>query len=296
MGLKTENTHWIFLLASLHEPDSRHVYDIKLGIDALLYSNIAHNNITVVIDSDKQQNTQLIREINGFENKYIYKSSQLTEIFQKNVYDNVVLFVNGHGDIHGLSSNPPITPHFLFSSLQNAPNLRRGIIFLGQCFAGIFNYMPVMARGKEEDKRKLPPLIVVGGTGLDISISSAFKSQKTKSSYQVNIFFYCLFEWIREPKDIDGDGNYSLTDAYKYVGYRVIAFCHEQKANYSIKIQQYIRELEKDIEKPVTEMDSNVDKKLAKSQIDTFKRQLLLYDNPQEPWLLNAIEATNVYF
>lgn len=294
MGLKTENTHWIFLLASRCEPDSRHVYDIKLGIDALLYSNIAHNNITVVIDSDKQQNTQLIREINGFENKDIYKSSQLTEIFQKNVYDNVVLFVNGHGDIRGLSSNPPITPHSLFSSLQNAPNLRCGIIFLGQCFAGIFNYMPVMARGKEEEK--LPPLIVVGSTGLDISISSTFNLKGTKSSYQVNIFFYFLFEWIKNPIDIDGDGNYSLTDAYKYVGYCVIGFCHKQKANYSIKIQQYIRELEKDIEKPVTEMDSNVDKKLAKSQIDTFKRQLLLYDNPQEPWLLNAIEATNVYF
>lgn len=38
MGLKTEKTTWIFLLASQSEPEIRHVYDVKFGIYALVHS------------------------------------------------------------------------------------------------------------------------------------------------------------------------------------------------------------------------------------------------------------------
>ena len=165
MGLKLEKTNWVFLLASKDEPEIRHVYDIKFGIDTLIRSRITIDDITVVIDSDKQENIQIIQNIKGFASKKIYKSSELQKIFEKNYYDNIVLFVNGHGNIRGLCSNPVITPSFLFNSLQSANNLKRGIVFLGQCFAGVFDYMPVMARKK--DGKKLPPLVVVGSTGLD---------------------------------------------------------------------------------------------------------------------------------
>lgn len=40
MGLKTEKTTWIFLLASQHEPEIRYIYDVKFGIETLIRSGI----------------------------------------------------------------------------------------------------------------------------------------------------------------------------------------------------------------------------------------------------------------
>ena len=40
---------------------------------------------------------------------------------------------------------------------------------------------------------------------------------------------------------------------------------------------------------------SDTKKKFINSQIRSLKRKLLPYDHPQEPWILNAIEAMNIY-
>ena len=63
MGLKSEKTNWIFLLTSQHEPDVRHVYDVRFGIDTLIHSGVAIENITVVIDSNKQSTLQVTKRI-----------------------------------------------------------------------------------------------------------------------------------------------------------------------------------------------------------------------------------------
>lgn len=149
MGLKTEKTNWIFLLTSQDEPELRHVDDVGFGINSLIRSGIAIEDITIIIDSSKQTTLQVIRKKEGFDNKTIYKSSELKELFKKNNYDNIVLFVNGHGNYQGLYSTPTITPFDLLDCLQNANNLKYGVVFLGKCFAGVFNYMPVMK--KEEN-------------------------------------------------------------------------------------------------------------------------------------------------
>lgn len=294
MGLKTEKTTWIFLLASQSEPEIRHVYDVKFGIDALVHSGIAIKDINIIIDSNEKSSLQIIRETNGFANKTIYKSSKLKELFEKNSYDNIVLFVNGHGNYRGLDSNPRITPYDLLDSLQNANNLKKGIVFLGQCFAGIFNYMPVMKR--EKNGKQLPPLVVIGSTGLHSSISSSLVTKESAEySYPVNVFFYYLFEWIKKPEDIDGDGICSLMDAYKYVGYCVTKFSSHQKINNLMKRKKDEDRFCEEIKKIKDEKISDREKETIKTTIQALKEKLLLYDNNQKSWILNAIEAMDIY-
>ncbi|MGP1438454.1 MAG: hypothetical protein ACTTKH_05220 [Treponema sp.] len=295
MGLKSEKTNWIFLLASKNEPEIRHIYDVKFGIDALISSGVAIENITVIIDSSEPSTLKIIKETDSFTNKSIYKSSELKELFKKNNYDNIVLFVNGHGGYRGLDANSKITPSYLLNSLQNANHLKRGIVFLGQCFAGIFNYMPVMK--SEKDGKQLPPIILIGSTGLRSSLSSIYvvKEKTEEYPYQINIFFYYLFEWIKKPEDIDGDGKCSLIDAYKYVGYNIIKFSSYQKINNLIKKKQDEYRFCKEIKKIKNKNMSDKEKKAIETTIIALKEKLLSYEYNQEPWILNAIEAMNVY-
>ena len=294
MGLKTEKTTWIFLLASQHEPEIRYIYDVKFGIETLIRSGIKPNDINIVLDINTEDNIKVIQKIENFSSKTIYKSSKLKELFEKNSYDNIVLFVNGHGNYRGLDSNPRITPYDLLDSLQNANNLKKGIVFLGQCFAGIFNYMPVMKR--EKNGKQLPPLVVVGSADLNLSISSTrVIEEKINEPYHANIFLYYLFKWIEKPEDIDGDGICSLMDAYKYVSYYVIEFCRHQKVTNLLNRMAYKNIIYEGIKKLESKKISENEKKLITSQIMSLKRQLLLYDHPQEPWILNAIEAMDIY-
>ena len=186
MGLKSEKTNWIFLLTSQDEPELRHVDDVGFGIDSLIRSGIAIEDITIIIDSSKQTTLQVIREKEGFNSKTIYKSSELKELFKKNNYDNIVLFVNGHG-------------------------------------------------------------------------------------------------------------NYNLIDAYKYVSYCVIEFCHYQKITNLLIRKAYENIIYKGMQTLKDKTISDTKKKFINSQITSLKRKLLPYDHPQEPWILNAIEAMNIY-
>lgn len=283
---------WIFLLASKGVPEDRHVDDVRFGIEALIDCKISVDDISVVLDTEVQRHIQIIRGIKGFTNKTIYKSSELKKIFMENRHSEIVLFVNGHGHYLGLASTPIITPFELLNSLQNANNLERGIVFLGQCVAGIFNHMPVMAR--KQNGKNLPPLVVIGSTGLNPSISST-RVVKEGYPYQANIFFYYLFQWMKEPVDIDGDGNYSLSDAYKYISYSIIEFCNYQKINNKAQRKACEKMINKKI-KLKNKAISETEKKLIDNQIKSLTRQLLLYDHTQQSWMLNAIEASNIYF
>lgn len=295
MGLIEDNTHWIFLLASSREPEDRHIYDVIFGILKLLRAGVCADDITVVIDTKKTSILQTIKSIPAFQNKRIYKSIELTDIFQNNTHKTIVLFVNGHGNPTGLDSEPVIKPYHLFTKLQNAHNLKKGIVFLGQCFAGIFNYMPV--KSSEKDGKILPPLVVIGGTGLYPSISSALVfDEPPEDTWAVNVFFYYLFQWIINPVDIDGDGRYGLIDAYKFIGCSIADFCNYQKRIDHLRTIQDEKDLAEAIKLLKTKTFSEEDQAALELKIQSLEQMLLLRYNHQEVWILNVFDAMDIYF
>jgi L-rhamnose mutarotase len=169
MGLLGERTNWIFLLPASFEAEDRHIHDVAYGVFCLEKKGIAPENITVIIDGDKSRIIALL-QIASTNNYTIYNSSDLNTIFQNNIYDNIVLFVTGHGNINGLASNPPIKPYPLLHSIRTAPNLKHGVIYLGQCYAVIFNYMRVKNYPQKGTEQTEAPLVVIGATSLYESI------------------------------------------------------------------------------------------------------------------------------
>jgi hypothetical protein len=305
MCLTQENTQWIFLLASPGEPDERHIYDVAYGIYCLEARGINPTDIAIFVDG---ANRNRIETIIANASTYKYQIRFSTELFPSlstNTYDNVVLFVTGHGDVEGIAAPTPIKPFVLIESIRNAPSLRQGVIYLGQCFAGIFNYMWV---GKEEDdegNQIKPPLVVIGATSLFNSISLEIEQQllTTTKRWSANVFLACLFIWLQNPVDVDGDGRYTIMDSFKFAGtWANNANTKVKIANFGVpdKLQVEIDELKKLIDNHATK--NPADQSFAdlilrhQTKCSEYENALTIRFTHQESWVLNSLVAQDIEY
>lgn len=138
MSLTHEKTAWLFLSGSNSKFETRHVDDIGFGISCLESRGISENDIFIFIDGP-------LVDINGhlslFSSKpyVVNNTDNFLPFFSTNSYNNVILFVTGHGSVDGVDSKTAIKPYPLISAIKNAPGIKTAIIFLGQCYAGTFN-------------------------------------------------------------------------------------------------------------------------------------------------------------
>jgi hypothetical protein len=303
VGLLTECTNWIFLLPANPEAEDRHIYDVAYGVFCLEQKGIKPEDITIIIDGDRGRITALLQIASMY--KYqIFNSSDINTIFQNNTYDNVALFVTGHGSINGLASNFPIKPYPLLHTIRTAPGLKYGVIYLGQCYAGIFNYMQVKNSSRKRIAQTEAPLVIIGATNLYESISTMTteKFLQTKNSWNANMFLFNLFQWILNPIDADGDDKYTVMDSYKCAGTNTNDLYKKLKLTDNIRT----RNITFDIDNLVRECESL---KSSGRMLEFMTKQLQLQAilkiygdslnirfNHQEPWILNATLAQDIEF
>ncbi len=212
----------MFLLSSRQpQPESNNIRDVAFGLYCLEHAGILKKDIFLLIDCTPPDHVKSIIKEFSDQSYDIHHSSELTEIIRTNLdYKHMVLFVLGHGSQEGIASSPKdITPHSLFSSVKESSSLETATIYLGQCYAGLFNHMNALACVKE-DGNKSPSIIVLGATGLYASISSSI-TEKIKESnvrWSANIFLYYVFLWFKNPLDKDGDLHFTIIDSFKYAG------------------------------------------------------------------------------
>lgn len=207
-----------------------------------------------------------------------YMSSNLKDVVENAECENLFVISCCHGSIDGIDSVTPIKPFTLNQSIKNNQYAKNIIVFLGQCFAGIFNFIDV----RDENKN----IVYIGATNIDTSLS--FKMNGC--GWVANISVLAFFQWIKKPLDIDGDGKCSISDLYKYVSY-------------------FTNSVTKDIEKIQNYhlVDASVKLKLEEEQAKSSGKQLISqitkdaaeiirnYIVPhQNTWILNAIAASNV--
>lgn len=219
-NLREEKTFWIFLLSSRkQQPESNNIRDVGFGLYCLENAHIDKNDIFLLIDCEPMDQVQSILKEFTNQSYDICPSSKLVEIIRKNEeYTHMVLFVLGHGSECGIASRPiDITPHMLYSSIRQSSTLVTATVYLGQCFAGLFNYMDAQSVFKEDGK-KSPNIIVLGATGLYSSIASSTteKIKDCKIRWAANIFLYYVFLWFKNPLDKDGDSHFTIMDSFKY--------------------------------------------------------------------------------
>jgi hypothetical protein len=92
----------------------------------------------------------------------IFKTSEVSDkILQKNP-DKLVVVVTGHGSDLGINALPPISPFALIESLKNIAGLTYGLVVLGQCYAGIFNFLEVK-KIDQVSKKVVKPITCIQG-------------------------------------------------------------------------------------------------------------------------------------
>ena len=101
MRLLSDDTLWIFLLASSKEAEVRHIYDIAFGVTCLYQRNINSDNIKLIIDGDDFTIRSHLNQFPNFPMKSydIFSSKDLKTIIQNSSHKNIVLFVTGHGNL-----------------------------------------------------------------------------------------------------------------------------------------------------------------------------------------------------
>lgn len=289
MGLINSKTQWIFLLPSSNEADVRHICDIAFGIKILLHKNVSIDDIFVVIENYSFSKVESVFKTFNLESpKQIYNVTNISTLANNTSYEYSVIFITGHGSPTGLDSTTPIKPFPLYSVFQRANHLKTAVFFFGQCFAGIFDKLPL------KNRLNLPDttcnIVAVGGTGFYPSVSlptEMLVDNKNVIRWQANTFLFYIFDCISKDIDIDGDGNLTVTDIYKYAS---IKTCEEiSNTKRQGDFQSLIDELS--LMKGLTKLKDNPDNinednlELDKS---AFIKMLSLRYIVQEPWILNT--------
>jgi hypothetical protein len=290
------NTCWVFVSGST---DARHFLDIVYGVTCLKKQGVQDNDIFVFHDFDAAQATPKLNA-NGIAPRLFAPADLAVELAQLAGYEHLVLATSGHGQLEGLSTVPPISPHGLYAAVRGAP-VSLGIIVLGQCQAGVFHFT---------DALTAPPLVVIGATNLSLSLSTTMVGFSVATGgWSANAFLAYFFQWLGAPVDVDGDGKHTLLDAYKFAGVRtgeLLPFAKvRQGKDLPAKLQQ-VDALQvqhaADWMKLLTTPAQNLSPAEQQTQMtitaaikDLTEAASIVYMS-QEPWLLNANLIRDVSF
>lgn len=284
--INNQNTQWIFILTSSIKPEDRHLNDIRFGLTVILSKGVSLNNITLIVDDDKSNVVQKLAPLIT-DDVPIYKSSDIGTVLSRIDKRFIVITITGHGSISGIDATPVIKPYNFIKTLKQNSETKAVFLLLGQCYAGIFNYMNVQ-RHTLKDNIRTPEIVIVGATGLSESISLPVEYYNI--SWHANIMIVAFFLWILSPQDIDGDGRFSFIDAFKFVVYTINQHCYQlEKAEHIASLW-----LLKDYEALITAIQSKPETELSlQEQIDkqAMEERLLQNYTHQEPWILNAKPA-----
>ena len=192
-------------------------------------------------------------------------------------YETCVVVVSGHGHEHGFGT-PPIYPSHLVSAVRGIRGLQAGVLIFGQCYAGVFNPMDASSR---------PHLVAIGATNLDTSLSTtrSMQLQGQPVTWAANAFLVGIFEWIHAPRDIDGDGDLTLADAYKAAGVFAGKLTNQAKASAFLRAQTLAAKMAEPL---------NALERAAVAR--QLSNQLELLHQMQVPWLLHARLASCIRF
>ncbi|HHP0514161.1 TPA: hypothetical protein ACRZ3R_005004 [Vibrio harveyi] len=301
MSLIKSNTKWVLFLSSSEvNPENRHILDLVFGLACLEQAGVKSEDIEIYVDGKDRANIVNLFQI-ASQHTYSFKTSDdfFTDM-QSNAHKNLVMFVTGHGSERGIDAVDAITPYRLLESLKSSPELEQAIVYLGQCFAGIFNY--VKAGRISADAAEDPNIVFIGATELQESLSTAtaevFPTDPSPVSWVANLFLLHIFKWISSPFDVDGDSLNTIMDSYKYAGVMT------NRSHKSIKAVEFIRLMDaygelKAAQNVVQSPTGNPSVDMAnKLRLKAMEQQYLnssyINNVHQECWILNSIPAQHI--
>lgn len=292
MGLISNHTRWIFILPSPHliKTEERHIQDIAFGVHCLLKKGIKQSNIDIFIDNNISSVTDYILTLFNVPLSIpVLPTNSIKSIMGTNKKRNAVVFITGHGSPEGMVHDIPIKPFEFYDIFQTAPNLKKTVFYFGQCYAGIFNYMPLSTHLNHSDKH-MNNMVAIGATGLFPSISYRYDLNKNVF-WTANIFLLNIFKWILNMVDVDGDHKYSIMDSFKYASIITNETIQQIKKDNTL---ESMIEVETLLEKIKTAEDR---KSLSlELEIESIDKKMSFMNAIQESWILNTPVAMTTEF
>lgn len=285
MNLLSSEVHWLFLTGSNEE---RFLNDICFGIQSLFSKGVSSEKIKIIADINTPLIAGLIVPFDLPDDIELFETASFDSLVSELNSKYLVIIVTGHGSSSGIAlHNGNISPNSLISILRKSKFLEKTLVVLGQCFAGIFNYLEAKKLDNITGNSVLPEICFLGATNLDYSISSPVdiskgihtKDFECNQRWIANIFLFYFFQYIVNPLDIDGDNRFTVTDAYKYAGIQSNSHLKETRAmNFLYAIKTITSEV------------------IESSKIEEWKKQSIIdLENffttaltNQNPWILNA--------
>lgn len=294
MSLIGGNTKWVLFLSARADAEPRHIVDLAYGVLCLERAGVKMADIAIYIDGVDRVSIENYIKI-GTASAFVVKESKDFFIDQTtNTHENIVMFVTGHGGPDGIDAVKPITPYALLNCLKSSPHLQRAVVYLGQCYAGIFNYIGAGSKSIGEGKTDAD-VIFIGATNLHESLSSSTTETFLSGpfSWPANLFLLFAFKWFSSPVDVDGDGRLTITDSYKYAGVFSNAANKNKKAEglaKSVDLQaKWIaaRDAFNANPTPSTMLAQN-------AEYTRYAAHLAILYVHQECWILNAIPSQRI--
>ncbi|CAM3958211.1 hypothetical protein CCOS865_02674 [Pseudomonas reidholzensis] len=292
MALLKGSTRWVLFLGAKGEPEQRHVLDLAFGLMCLESAGVAQTDLSIYVDGQDRASILQWISLGSINTHSVLSSSDFFADCALNTHENIVVFVSGHGSHAGIDAPVTITPHALLQSIKQSPRLKNAVIYLGQCFAGIFNYMPV-SRTRPGDVEA----IFIGATNLYESLSSSTTERLVggDASWCANLFLLGVFKWLMDAVDVDGDGRCTVMDSYKYAG------VHSNAMNKKIKKSLFVRSFEMH-EKWEAARQESIDKPSLAARValkaiqKSYSSELDLRYVHQECWILNSLPAQRLEY
>ncbi|CAG4895126.1 hypothetical protein [Paraburkholderia saeva] len=296
MTLLDGHTKWVlFLSTGADAADYRHILDLAFGLLCLEAGGVSISDIYIYVDGKDRSNIENILKYGSNSVLTIKESNDFFADQAANTHENLVMFVTGHGGLLGIDGAVPITPYKLLNCIKSSPTLERAIVYLGQCFAGNFNYI---GAGKKTDPKGVsdPDVIFIGATNLHESLSCSTQETFVSGAtvpWAANLFLLHAFKWFSNPVDVDGDGRLTIIDSYKYAGVQSNFVSKNVKANVlanSVDLQEkWI------VARAAHNKNPDLSTQVAMEAAYTnYQSQLALLYVHQECWILNAIPAQQI--
>jgi hypothetical protein len=223
MNFRQSRTRWLLVSPAPVESEERHVWDLAFGLLCLENAGIQTADIELFVDGPAANYNHILPHATP--NAYTLQdtSSLDARISAATGHENLVLIFTGHGSADGVAARHVIKPFPLAERVKNAPGLKFGVIVLGQCYAGIFNHINAKPKLGPDKKPLEAELVLIGATNLceslSIPINETFLNGH-RQSWKANIFLAMIFNWLRNPIDVDGDTKNTVMDAFKFAGAR----------------------------------------------------------------------------
>ncbi len=187
LGLETL---WIFYSGS---SEINHIRDIQYAVGCLSRAGVNLNQIVVfvlanIIPNFDSLKIKTVFDVCDFEVNFVKKNLSSTHVF---------FTATGHGHMRGLDfilstgQHAFVAPSQLMSIVRAIRGIEFGIVLLGQCMAGIFNFV-------EAKKTNEAELCIIGATNIESSLN--FWIDARYKDMHLNFFLANFFDWSRNTK------------------------------------------------------------------------------------------------